>query len=91
MTAFIRSSSSLHIQHPNLTVFQGDAMDRDAVVKAIGGHEAVVSALGPTRPPVPYMMETVAKNIVLGMKKYGVRRIVSTTGAGVRQPKTNQS
>ena len=32
------------------------------------------------------MMETSAKNIVAGMKKHGVRRIVSTTGAGVRQP-----
>ena len=31
-------------------------------------------------------METGAKNIVNSMKKHGVRRIVSTTGAGVRQP-----
>jgi hypothetical protein len=32
------------------------------------------------------MMETSAKNIVAAMQKHGVRRIVSTTGAGVRQP-----
>jgi len=31
-------------------------------------------------------METSAKNIVAGMGKHGVRRLVSTTGAGVRQP-----
>jgi hypothetical protein len=32
------------------------------------------------------MMETSAKNIVAGMKKHGIRRLISTTGAGVRQP-----
>lgn len=86
VTAFVRSPSSLRMQHPNLIVFQGDAMDVEAVEKAIAGMDAVVSALGPTRPPVPHMMETSAMNIVAGMKKNGVRRIVSTTGAGVRQP-----
>ena len=84
--AFVRSPSNLQIQHPNLTVFQGDALDADAVEKAIAGQEAVVSTLGATRPPVPHMMETSARNIVAGMKKHGVYRIVSTTGAGVRQP-----
>ena len=84
--AFVRSPSNLQIQHPNLTVFQGDALDADAVEKAIAGQEAVVSTLGATRPPVPHMMETSARNIVAGMKKHGVHRIVSTTGAGVRQP-----
>ena len=84
--AFVRSPTNLQIQHPNLTVFQGDALDADAVEKAIAGQEAVVSTLGATRPLVPHMMETSARNIVAGMKKHGVQRIVSTTGAGVRQP-----
>lgn len=86
VTAFVRKPSNFTIKHPNLTLLQGDAMDAAAVEKAIAGQEAVISALGPTRPPVPGMMETSAKNIVAGMKKYGVRRLVSTTGAGVRQP-----
>lgn len=86
VTAFVRSPEKFSLQHPNLSVFQGDATDAAAVEKAIAGHDAVISALGPTRPPVPQMMETAAKNIVAGMKKHGVRRLVSTTGAGVRQP-----
>jgi hypothetical protein len=32
------------------------------------------------------MMETAARNIVASMSKHGVRRLVSTTGAGVRAP-----
>ena len=86
VTAFVRTPSTFTLQHPNLTVFQGDSMDASAVEKAIAGQESVVSTLGPTRPPVPGMMETSAKNIVAGMKKHGVRRLISTTGAGVRQP-----
>ena len=86
VTAFVRSPALFTVQHANLTVIQGDALDAGAVEKAIAGQEAVISALGPTRPPVPHMMENAAKNIVAGMQKQGVTRIVSTTGAGVRQP-----
>jgi putative NADH-flavin reductase len=85
VTAFVRSPALFAVQHANLIVFQGDALDGVAVEKAIAGQEAVISALGPTRPPVPHMMEIAAKNIVAGMQKQGVTRIVSTTGAGVRQ------
>jgi putative NADH-flavin reductase len=86
VTAFVRSPEKFTVKHANLTVFKGDAMDAAAIEKAIAGQEAVISALGPTRPPVPHMMETSAKNIVAGMRKHGVGRIISTTGAGVRQP-----
>lgn len=86
VTAFIRTPSKMEIKHENLVLFQGDAMDAIAVEKAIHAQDAVISALGPTRPPVPGMMEMAARNIVNAMKKHGVQRIVSTTGAGVRQP-----
>src|SRR5688572_11660953 len=87
ITAFVRTPSKVPIQHPNLTFIQGDVMDAAAVEKAIVGQEAVISVLGPVRPPVPHMMETAAKNIVAAMKKHGIRRIVSMTGAGKDKPK----
>jgi putative NADH-flavin reductase len=86
VTAFVRMPSKMNIQHSNLTLFEGDVMNAEGVEKAIAGQEAVISVLGPVRPPVPHMMETAARNIVTAMKKHGIRRIVSTTGAGVRQP-----
>jgi putative NADH-flavin reductase len=86
VTAFVRSPETFPLHHENLTLFKGDALDAVAVEQAIAGQEAVISALGPTRPPVPHMMETSAKNIVEAMKKHGIKRLVSTTGAGVRQP-----
>jgi putative NADH-flavin reductase len=88
VTAFLRTPSKIAIQHPNLTLFQGNVMDAAAVENAVAGQEVVLSVLGPTRPPEPgmnNMLETAAKNIVTAMQKYGIRRIISTTGAGVPQ------
>jgi putative NADH-flavin reductase len=86
VTAFVRSPEKFTVKHANLTVFMGDAMNAAAVEQAIAGQAAVISALGATRPPVPHMLEISAKNIVAGMRQHGVRRLIATTGAGVRQP-----
>lgn len=86
VTAFVRTPSKLGIQNQNLTVAQGDVMDAAAVSSAIAGQDAVISALGPVRPPLPGMMETAAKNIVAAMQAHRIRRLISTTGAGVRDP-----
>ncbi len=87
VTAFVRTPSKLTIQNPHLTVFQGDVMNAEQVDKAIAGQEAVISALGPSRPPTPDMMKTAAANITSAMQRHGVRRLISTTGAGVRDPR----
>ncbi len=86
VTAFVRDPARAGSQHPNLTLFRGDVLDAAAVDQAVAGQDAVVSLLGPTRPPVPAMMETAAMHIVAAMQKHGVRRLISTTGAGVRDP-----
>jgi putative NADH-flavin reductase len=87
VTAFVRTPAKLNIENPKLTLFQGDVLDAAAVEQAVAGQEAVISALGPTRPAAPGMMETAARNIVAAMDKAGVRRLISTTGAGVRDPR----
>jgi putative NADH-flavin reductase len=86
VTAFLRTPSKITLQHPSLTLFQGDALNAAAVENAIAGQDVVISVLHPTRPPVPGMMETAAKNIVAAMRKHGARRIIATTGAAVPQP-----
>ena len=86
VTAFVRNPDKLGIEHPNLSISQGDVTDAGAVEQAIAGQDAVISALGPARPPVPGMMETAAKNIISAMQRHGLKRLISTTGAGVRDP-----
>ncbi|MEO6060568.1 MAG: SDR family oxidoreductase [Thermoflexales bacterium] len=91
VTAFARNPAKVAVEHPKLTRVAGDVMNAAAVNQAIAGQEAVISALGPSRPPVPGMMESAANHIVGAMKNAGIRRLISTTGAGVRdsndQPK----
>jgi len=87
VTAFARNPAKVTIEHPKLTRVTGDVLDAAAVNQAVAGQDAVISALGPSRPPVPGMMETAAKNIVAAMQGAGIRRLVSTPGAGVRDAK----
>ena len=84
--AFVRTPSKFTMQHSHLTLFQGDSMDAASVKKALAEQQAVISTLGPERPPIPEMMEKSAENIVTGMKERNIYRLVSTTGAGVWQP-----
>lgn len=86
VTAFLRTPSKISLQHPNLTLFQGDVVDAAAVENAITGQEVVISVLHPLSPPMPGMLETAARNIVASMGKHGIRRIISTSGAAVPQP-----
>lgn len=86
VTAFVRNPEKLGFEHPDLALCHGDVTDPEKVEQAIAGQDAVISVLGPSRPPVPGMMETAAKNITTAMQKYGVNRLISTTGAGVRDP-----
>lgn len=91
VTAFVRDPAKLAIQDAALRTVQGDVTDAAAVEAVLSGQEAVISALGPSRPPAPGMMETAAQNIVAAMQKHNIRRLIATTGAGVRdsqdQPK----
>jgi len=86
VTAFVRDPAKLTLAHERLRVVQGDATDARAVEEAVRGADAVLSALGHVKGS-PKDVQTVAtKNIVAAMKKHGVTRLVSLTGAGVPDP-----
>ena len=46
VTAFVRQPEALTVQHPDLTIIQGDITDQGAVQRAILSHDVVISALG---------------------------------------------
>jgi putative NADH-flavin reductase len=85
--AFVRTPSKLTIQHPHLTVVQGDVMNAADVEKAFAhGADAVASVLAPTKESPVNLLPTAASNIVSAMKKHNVKRLVYMTGAGVDMP-----
>lgn len=84
VTAFVRDPAKLGLSHEGLAVIQGDVTDGSAVERAVSGQDAVVSALGHAKGSPRDVQTRGTANIVAAMEEYGVRRLVSLTGAGVR-------
>jgi putative NADH-flavin reductase len=84
VVAFARKPEALEMDHERLTVVQGDILDAERVSEAVGGAEAVISALGAQRDSPEAMLTRGMANVVAAMKEHGVRRLIALTGAGVR-------
>lgn len=86
VVALVRTPSKLSIQHARLTVLQGDAMRYEDVARAINGVSAVINALGHVKGSPENLQVTVIQHVLKAMQAYGVRRLITLTGAGVRDP-----
>lgn len=87
VTAFVRDPSRLDVDHERLKVVKGDVKDYAEAQEAVAGADAVLSALGHTKSSAKDVQTVGTENIIAAMKKFGVRRLVSLTGAGVGDPK----
>ena len=85
--ALAREPSKLRIEHERLVVIRGDILDPAEVEETISGTDAVLSALGQTKASPKDVQTRGTQNIVAAMHKHGARRLVSLTGAGVRDPR----
>jgi putative NADH-flavin reductase len=65
-----------------LTVMRGDATDGHAVADLVADADAVLSALGPRGAKTPALLAAAGRNIVAGMSKAGVRRLICVSAAG---------
>jgi putative NADH-flavin reductase len=68
-----------------LTVSAGDALDPGAVAEVVAGADAVLSALGPRGPRrdrTPSLLAGAAANLIAGMDRAGVQRLISVSAAG---------
>jgi putative NADH-flavin reductase len=65
-----------------LTVIRGDATDGRAVADLVAGADAVLSALGPRGAKSPALLASAGRNIVAGMSKAGVSRLICVSAAG---------
>lgn len=82
VNAFVREPKRLAITHPSLRVATGDALDADAVMAAVAGHDAVISALGAPANKTGVIRSQGTLNIVRAMQAHGVRRLVSLASLG---------
>lgn len=77
VTAFVRHPEKLKVTHEKLSIIQGDVKDYIAVENAIRNHDAVISALGVSKPLKrdPIVIEGVS-NIIRAMEQTKVKRLI---------------
>ena len=83
VTAFVRTPGRLG-PHPGLREVTGDVLDMHAVRAAVPGHDAVISALGQSRPsPKGQDLHPGASHIIAAMKAAQVSRLIWISSHGV--------
>ena len=79
VTAFVRSPEKIARRDGRLRVLKGDPHDPEAMARAMEGHDAVFSALGP-KPGEAFrgttLLQDCAASAVSAMKRSGVDRIL---------------
>src|SRR5215813_9393266 len=84
VTAFVRSPAKVTRRDPRLTVVKGDPRNADELSRAMPGHDAVLSALGPlpreamTRTT---LLEESASSAMTALLRSGVRRFLVVSSA----------
>jgi putative NADH-flavin reductase len=83
VTAFVRTPGRLG-GHPGLREVTGDVLDAESVAAAVPGRDAVVSALGHSRPsPAGHDLHPGTAHIIAAMKAAGVSRLIWISSHGV--------
>ena len=86
VTAFARNPAKLEMEHANLTVVEGDALDSASVEKAVDGQDAVLCSLGAAKGTI---RSEGTRNIVWAMEKAGVSRFICLSTLGVGNSRAN--
>ncbi|HEU0168144.1 MAG TPA: NAD(P)H-binding protein [Chloroflexota bacterium] len=82
VTAIVRDPARFDLNEDKLQVRQGDAADTRSIVRVAGGHDAIVSALGPTGDGKPDVLILAAASLMTALPTAGIRRLVVVGGAG---------
>ena len=81
--ALVRDAGKLAPRH-GLEVVQGDVLDAPTVAAVIAGTDAVVSGLGGAGVADPGEAQSQGmRNIIAGMARHGVRRVLGVAGGGI--------
>jgi putative NADH-flavin reductase len=87
VTAFVRNASTIQKKHRRLTVVQGDPTNVAELEDVLVGREVVLSTLGARTNKKTTLRADVARNLAVGMKRQGVRKLVWLDAGGVGSSK----
>ena len=84
VNALVRDPEKLQVKHDNLRVVKGDVMNQDDVENTIRSTRGVISVIGHVNGSPADIQERAINNIIRGMNKHRVHRLISLTGGAVR-------
>jgi uncharacterized protein YbjT (DUF2867 family) len=82
VSAMVRDPAKFTLRHDRLEVVKGDAREAASLEQAVAGKNAVLSALGPRSFKKDDLQEVYMRNLVAGMTKAGVKRLVNLSAMG---------
>jgi putative NADH-flavin reductase len=82
VTAIARDSARVSVAHEKLAIVSGNVLNPANVAEVIKGHDAVISAIGPTQNATAVVVEA-ARSLIGGLARAGLRRLVVVGGAGI--------
>ncbi len=86
VSALARHPEELGEWTGHVTVVEGTVKDAAAVEQTLTSCGAVMSVVGPRRDSPADLLATASLNILAGMRKEGIRRVIVLTNTAVRDP-----
>lgn len=86
----VRNPAKLNLQHSELEIVQGNVLNEADVNTTVEGSDIVVSLFGHVKGSPEWLQTDGTKNILVAMKKHGVKRIISLSGGGLPFPEKDQ-
>ncbi len=86
VTAYVRSPWKITRRDPGLTVVQGDLTNVEGMAEAMKGHDAVISALGPTPGEAfkpHHLLDEMAFRTAAAMEHAGVKKVYFVSSAAL--------
>lgn len=85
VTAFARYPEKLELEDDNLHLAAGDAMDAQAVKRAVDGQDAAVITIGAGMSRKSLIRSQGTLNVIQAMQALGVRRLIVQSTLGARE------
>ncbi|RAS83659.1 NAD(P)-dependent oxidoreductase [Priestia endophytica] len=86
VTVLVRTPEKIQINNENLTIIQGNVLNKDDIVRATDGIDVVISALNTDGTTT--LSESMPL-IIEAMQNEGIQRIITIGTAGILQSRTN--
>lgn len=87
ISALVRDPAKLVVDHPDLTLVQGDVLDKAAVNEVVDGADVAIISLGNTPNNPDYVVSNGTAVILEAMKTAGVPRVIVITSMGIGESK----